>query len=275
MTIRFDELQKADFGQRDILRYIADVRNRLSLLSDFPIVSYGPSGPRDNQTAGERRQLMTGIQLKRASTNPAQGLWLAKLAQQVSVNTPIHVLELGTAAGVSGMYLLVGMAQGTGGHFVTFEGSYELAQLAENNLRSLVNKYELGNVTYQVIVGDFGVTFDPYIQTLTNPLHLAFIDGNHREEATLDYHTFVRDVMDRRGIIVHDDIGWSDGMYRAWRTIQGMEGVGRTVELYLGNRPSRGIVDMSSDPVGPAKTMHLDGVFERFGRSAKRLLKRH
>jgi len=219
---------------------------------------------------------MTGTQLKRASTNLAQGLWLAKLARQVmtDVGDPINVLELGTAAGISGMYMLAGMSQGAGGHLETFEGSSELSRLAENNLRIFVNLYALEHVNFELIVGNFDMTLEPYIRALSHPLHLAFIDGNHREEATLRYHRLIRDVMDKRGVIVHDDIGWSDGMRRAWRKIQEMEGTGRTVELHLGNRPSRGIIFLSLDPVGPSEIVHLDGVLERIGRWAKRLLKR-
>jgi len=47
MRIKLDMLEQMDYGRRDMLEYIAGVRNDLSLLSDFQVTSYGPSGPND------------------------------------------------------------------------------------------------------------------------------------------------------------------------------------------------------------------------------------
>ena len=42
--------------------------------------------------------------------------------------------------------------------------------------------------------------------------------------------------------IVHDDIAWSSGMVRAWNQIREHEKDCAVVELYQGNRPSRGML---------------------------------
>ena len=44
----------------------------------------------------------------------------------------------------------------------------------------------------------------------------AFIDGHHEEQATLDYLDLVEPELVPPGVVVFDDVTWSDGMARAW-----------------------------------------------------------
>lgn len=274
MNTKLKSVKKFTIGPRNLLRYINDTRRGLLSLSEFPVTSYGPSRPDDIKISC-KSITMTGTQLKRASTNPVQGLWLAQLVVYVAtrMNNRINILELGTAAGISGMYLLAGLAQEQGGNLYTFEGAPELAKLAENNLRNFVEENTLEQMDFDIIIGNFDDIFEKYIDSLTMPIHLAFIDGNHREEATLRYHKIVSRVMDKHGVIVHDDISWSDGMVSAWRKIKQLEGAGKIAELWMGNLPSRGIVFLGADPEGPIEIEHIDGIIERFMRQTKRFLR--
>jgi len=236
---------------------------------------YGPTNPTDQQTVA-KQDTMTGSRLRRASTNRQQGLLLVKLAAYVGnkIGGPINILELGTAAGISGMYMLTGMASRLGGCLVTLEGSHELAAIAERNFRDFVTGNRLDQVNYRIVVGDFDETLQEYLRSLQTPLHLTFIDGNHRKEPTIRYHELIRSAMDERGVIVHDDIAWSEGMSQAWHQIQQMEGVGKTAELLLGNRPSRGLVFLDADPHSNLEVLSLDNAFERYIRQVKRWLVR-
>jgi len=261
-------------SQIDLFQHIEKVYKNLTLLPDFTFTAYGPTDGSDD-SINAKSEMMTGARLKAASTNSKQGLWLAKLAMHVTANAEghINVLELGTAAGISGMYLLAGIAPKGEGRLISFEGSPELAKLAEGYLRDFVSQNTLHNIDFEIIVGNFDNTLEGYIKDHNQPIHLAFIDGNHREDATIHYHELVRNVMGGRGVIVHDDISWSANMTRAWQHIQQIEGAGKTAELYLGNLPSRGIVFLDGEPNGEAEIVHLDGIIERLGRQAKRILK--
>ena len=46
------------------------------------------------------------------------------------------------------------------------------------------------------------------------------IDGHHDEQATIAYFEKFIPYLSKNSIIVFDDISWSDGMRRAWNTIE-------------------------------------------------------
>lgn len=54
---------------------------------------------------------------------------------------------------------------------------------------------------------------------------LAFVDGHHDEQATLDYFALIRPRMRTGAVMAFDDIEWSDGMRRAWKEIRASDGV--------------------------------------------------
>jgi predicted O-methyltransferase YrrM len=212
----------------------------------------------------------TGLQFARATSSLSQGKWLARLAVLAAKRCggPIKVLELGSSVGISGCYLLAGMSRDGGGHLVTCEGIPEFAAIARRNLSEFVGRHHLTNVSFEVVVGRFESTLAPLVTPERAPYHLVFIDGHHREDPTLAYHKVARSVLHPRGIIVHDDIDWSDGMRRAWRTITELERDQAVVELYQGNRPSRGIVLLGDPRVEPRPHFHLDGPLIRIARRA-------
>ena len=52
-----------------------------------------------------------------------------------------------------------------------------------------------------------------------SPIDFAFIDGHHDREATLSYFKQILPFMAKGGVMLFDDIAWSDGMREAWREI--------------------------------------------------------
>jgi predicted O-methyltransferase YrrM len=245
---------------------------RLSLLAKRPFAFHFEAVLPDTRGRTETRSgTMTGRQLVRATSRLSQGKWLvrlAQLAQQRCGGGPIKILELGACVGISGCYLLAGMADGDGGHLVTCEGSPELAAMARANLAAFVARHRLGNVTFEVVVGSFAETFEPLVTPDRAPYHLVFIDGHHQEDATLRYHERCRAVLHPRGLIAHDDIDWSDGMRRVWKTLEQLERDQAIIELYQGNRPSRAVIFYGDPPLQPRPRYHLDSVPERLARQA-------
>lgn len=237
------------------MRYIAGVRWRLLTIRPRRIGDIVEIG---------------GPQLVRASTSRRQGEWLAKLAVRAarSAGEPVRVLELGTCVGISGMYLLSGMAEERGGHLATFEGRPELAERAKRNMREFIERFALGNVGFEVVVGWFQDSYEPYVRSALGPFHLVFIDGHHQAEPTLRYHAIARAALAENGIIVHDDIAWSSGMAQAWRSIRETEKDHLIVELLQGNRPSRGIIFYGQSPAASTPRFHVDRLPERVLRRA-------
>ena len=214
--------------------------------------------------------------LIRASTRLSQGRWLAQLAATMGERAggePIQVVELGTCVGISGMYLLAGMSQGGGGHLTTFEGYQTLADLASFHFEGMIREHGLDNVSFEIKVGRFEQTVPEFFATEHGQLHLVFVDGNHHEESTLEYHRLAKEGLAPSGIIVHDDIAWSEGMIRAWSKIKNEESC-EIEELLLGGVPSRGVLYLGSKKHEPIRRHHLDTSIERMARRLLQMKRR-
>jgi predicted O-methyltransferase YrrM len=216
-----------------------------------------------------------GRVLIRASSRLSQGAWLVRLAETAAAQAggrPLQVVELGTCVGISGMYLLAGMSPNGGGHLTTFEGEPQHAELAQFQLERLRRRHGLDNVTFEVRVGPFSRTVGPFFAREGPELDLVFVDGPHDEDSTLEYQRLIKPRMATRGIVVHDDIAWSDGMVRAWAKLREQERC-RTMELHLGGRPSRGVLFLGEAARGGTAPCHLDGPLERMLRQARSRLR--
>ena len=214
---------------------------------------------------------MSARRLIRASSRLSQGDWLARLAVaagEYASGGPIHVVELGTGIGISGMYLLAGMSQAGGGHLTSFEGEQTFAELAKYHFERLLRTHSLTNVTFDIRIGNFQQTVARFLRSDFPRVDLAFIDGPRDEASTLAYHKTMKTCMSESGVIVHDDIAWSEEMHRAWSKIRALEKC-RTIEFFLGNRPSRGVLLLGEKQTGSIEQYHFDGRMERILRQAR------
>lgn len=250
----------------DVRRCYKDLRK----IKPFEITAFGPARP-DETNVTAKRVMTDGKRLQHASSNFNQGKWLTRLASLTANQTDgkIQVLELGTCAGISAMYLLAGMAAGDGGHLTSFEGSSELAELSSKFIDQFIADNQLSNVSYSIIVGSLDETLPDWIQSLQSPINLAFIDGNHQEQATIGYHHLIRDKMSSNGIIAHDDIAWGQGMRRAWDSIVELESSHEVVEFNLGGKASRGLIFLGRSRNSTREIINTDGLLERTARSLK------
>lgn len=143
----------------------------------------------------------------KTATNPEKGRLLFHLAR---VMAPGTALELGTSIGVSAAYIAFGLAAGGGGKVVTIDGSEARASLAAEawaqlgveNVEQVVNRFD--NVLHDIL-DDLAPRF-------------AYVDGNHHRDATLRYFEAIREAIDE-GVVVLDDIRWSEDMERCWDEI--------------------------------------------------------
>lgn len=166
--------------------------------------------------AGERT---LGEIIKKTALPRKYGLLLYRLAAYFR---PTHILELGSGAGFSTMYLACG---NDSARIVGMEGNPALCEIAGEHLRGL----GVGNV--EILQGNFDALLPEALQQMER-LDFAFIDGNHRKTATLEYFKLLLDVSGDDTLLVFDDIHWSRGMADAWQAIAAHPRVTLTIDLF-------------------------------------------
>lgn len=153
----------------------------------------------------------------RTGTGIATGIQLKKITEAISART---VLELGTNTGLSGCYFISSLQQP---HLCTIEGSGDLCKIAEENLGQL-------NKNFEVINGMFDDVIENLIQN-GKKFDLAFVDGQHEEQATLHYAEKLKSLVNPGGGILFDDIYWSEGMQSAWLKVSKDQAFSTSLDL--------------------------------------------
>lgn len=136
---------------------------------------------------------------------------------------PTSIIELGTSLGVTTSYLASGNENAS---VYTCEGSSSIARIAHQNFNTL----QLKNI--ELIQGNFSEIL-PALLTRINKVDLAFVDGNHRKEPTLDYFYQLLAHSTNETILIFDDIHWSEEMEAAWQEIQNHPSVMLTIDLFF------------------------------------------
>jgi len=149
--------------------------------------------------------------------------WGKMLFKLVNHYQPKIMIELGTSLGLSTAYLAAADPEA---RVVTLEGANSVAERARRNFQSL----GLGNV--EVVTGEFDLTL-PHVLERLSRLDLAFIDGNHRKEPTIQYFSALSDKCGPDSLIIVDDIHWSLEMEEAWESIKNDPRVMLTVDLFF------------------------------------------
>ncbi len=167
-----------------------------------------------------------GSYTKKVSSIASKSLKNAKYAQLlfrlVNYFKPEYIIELGTSLGITTMYLA---SINKNSRVTTFEGSNEIASLAELNFKQL----NLTNIN--LIRGNMNNTLKTQLSKLKR-VDFAFIDGNHSYDATIDYFNNIINYTDKNSVLVLDDIYWSSEMTKAWEEIKKNPNVFSTIDLY-------------------------------------------
>lgn len=145
------------------------------------------------------------------------------LYRLVQYFTPAQLLELGTSLGITSSYLALGYEEG---RLHTIEGAPAIAAIAQHNFE------QLGLKNIQLHTGQFEVVLPALLQQLQR-VDFAFLDGNHREEPTIDYFKSLLPFVHNDTVVVLDDIHWSAGMERAWNHISRHEAVTCSIDLFF------------------------------------------
>lgn len=204
---------------------IESIRAKL-LLTDMPITieDYG-AGSKVNPSNSRKIKDIAKNTLKPAK----YGQLLFRLVNRFK---PESVLELGTSLGVSTLYLA---ASSKKTKVVTVEGCPNTAKVAQINFNKIgFNNIELVNDTFDHFLPDY--------LNKSGSLDFVFFDGNHQQEATLNYFNLCVEKAQNHSVFVFDDIHWSEGMTAAWETIKKHPKVTTTIDLYF-----MGIVFFNTD----------------------------
>ena len=195
----------------DIVEVVENRRNDLVLRDEMvEVIDYGAGNPQDNRT---KEEMILGKKLKISLSNLAntgiRGERMMNVYKIISEINPKTILELGTCCGFSSSYMSFFAPNSK---IYTIEGSPNIAEIAKENHRF----FGLSNVS--VFVGRFDIVLPKLLEEIS-PIDFAFVDGHHDREATLSYFKQILPFMAKGGVMLFDDITWSEGMKEAWREI--------------------------------------------------------
>ena len=214
--------------ERTWVEKIESLRKELNLsTAEIIMPDYG-AGAGDQEENAEikssQRNVKTRIVGQMCLTASKPYLWTMFLFKLIRKFSPNVCLELGTCMGISACYQAAALKLNSRGKMITLEGAQSLAEIAQKNFR------DLGFDNISLVIGRFQDTLNDVLKE-HGPIDYAFIDGHHEEKATIAYFEQILPFLSERAVLIFDDISWSEGMKRAWNTIEGNENIALSIDL--------------------------------------------
>ena len=201
--------------EEELIAIESERRKLLSSKASIPFKDYG-AGTSVGENGAHRS-------VRDVAKHSLSGQWQCRIMYNLIRHyKPVELLEIGTSFGISTAYLSLGVPHG---QITSLEGnpaSVDIAQKVWENL-------SLDNI--EVVLGNFDQTLQPSISKMKK-VDLAFIDGNHRKKATIDYYHLLKAKHHKNSIFVIDDIYWSKGMHDAWQEIIQDQDVAFSIDLF-------------------------------------------
>ncbi len=141
-------------------------------------------------------------------TTAQKGKFFSWLAAE---KKPNHILEFGSAFGVSGMYWLAGLEACNHGQLLTFEANTAWAAIARENLSAISPRFVLTNAVFEEEV--------PRLRAQGVKADLAFIDAIHTSAFVNQQLALVLTLAAPGAVILIDDINFSEDMAQCWHAI--------------------------------------------------------
>ena len=147
---------------------------------------------------------------------------------------PLRILELGTSLGITTAYLA---SPDSRNKVVTMEGSEAVLRVAQGvwKMLKLENiEWIQGNIDdtlYNIYIGERGKVKGERGKE-RGELDLVYVDANHTYDATMRYADFLLNRLTEKGILVLDDIHYSEQMERAWSELKADPRVTTSMDLY-------------------------------------------
>ncbi len=223
----FNLIQQVLLDKRKFYQFDSIEKIRKELLADETIIDIIDFGAGSKKLSSKKRKISA---IAKSSLKPKKYSQL--LFRLVDYFQSKIIVESGTSLGVTTLYLASANSKS---EVYTFEGAPEIANIAQQNF----NQLQFKNI--QLIVGNFDNTLSSVLTTI-NQIDLAFIDGNHRYEPTINYFNQLLLKSNEKSIFILDDIHWSKEMEQAWEVIKNNHQVTATIDLFF-----IGIVVLSKD----------------------------
>jgi len=205
-----------DKSESENLRHIELKRRDLvNSKSSIPFIEYG-AGSSVGRNDSKRK---VSDVAKNSLSGKRQCRIMHNLVKQYDLE---NILEIGTSLGISTAYLAVANPNAK---IITLEGNPDSANIAKTLWK------ELNLESINVNVGEFSNTMNKAIDEF-QAIDMAFLDGNHRKQATIDYFNLLKPKAIQKSVFIVDDIYWSKGMNEAWNEIIQDESVALSIDLF-------------------------------------------
>ena len=214
----FEFIDEVLNDNRNFYAFDAIEKIRQSLLANQQKLTIEDFGAGSRTIKNKERTIAS---IARSSLKPKKYSQL--LFRMVDHYQPKTIVELGTSFGITTSYLASAKQDAT---IITMEGSNAIASIAKENF----SKLKLKNIA--LVNGNFDDTLPQVISNLST-IDLAFIDGNHRYQPTLNYFEQILAKSDNYSIIILDDIHWSKEMEAAWKEVRNNSSVTMTIDLFF------------------------------------------
>jgi predicted O-methyltransferase YrrM len=191
---------------------------RLKLLSSKHVLQVQDLGAGSKKFRTSNRKLRDIARFSGISKK--NGEMLFSIIQKYQAKT---ILELGTSIGLGTLYLA---SAGSKSRVTTIEACPQTASHAAFNFEAL------GLKNIRQILGNINEKLPVFLSEIRT-LDFVYFDGNHKEEATINYFNLCKIKANNNTIFVFDDIHWSRGMEKAWRRIQNDESVTVSIDLFF------------------------------------------
>jgi predicted O-methyltransferase YrrM len=191
---------------------------RKQLLTDVRVLEVEDLG------AGSRKVRPSTRSVQQVAKNSLKSRKLAQMLYRLAAfYQPGQILELGTSLGLTTAYFSKAVADSK---VSTIEGSRAVAAIAQENFKKL----NCENI--HLLTGNFDEIL-PVLLGRLDRVDLAFVDGNHRYDPTLDYFNRLLGKTHNNSILVFDDIHWSPEMEKAWEEIKAHPSVRYTIDIFF------------------------------------------
>lgn len=214
----FDFIKFVKNDQKKYTCYYEIEKLRKKLLADKSIIEVEDFGAGSAVIKTNKRAV---YKMAQSSLKPKRFAQL--LFRIVQHYKPKTIVEFGTSFGITSSYLAFGYSDAK---LYTLEGAHSIAAIARKNFR------ELGLRNVELVEGDFSKTI-PILLSGIQKVDLAFVDGNHRKEPTMEYFEKLLQYSTPSTILIFDDIHWSKEMEQAWEQIKAHESVTLSIDLFF------------------------------------------
>jgi len=162
-------------------------------------------------------------QVKDVTRHSSIGPKFGKLIHRLVTHfAPREILEVGTAMGISTLYIATAAPMS---RLITMEGCAVIAEKARENF----NAFKMENI--ELDLGNFNALMAKTLDKF-DKLDFVLIDANHRKDPTIEYFKMMLPKLHSNSIVMIDDIYWSKGMTDAWNEIKKNDKVSISIDLF-------------------------------------------